>query len=110
MSPMKNLRRYSPEWRDQAVRMVREHETAYLTPRAAISKVARTLGCSTESLRTWMRKAEQETRLVRLTADERRRLKELERENRELKMSNDLLRRAADSFARAAFDRARWGP
>lgn len=106
---MKNLRRYSPEWRDQAVRMVREHETAYQTPRAAITRVAKTLGCSTDSLRTWVQKAEKEARLTRLTADERRRLKELERENRALKMSNDLLRRAADSFARAALDRAIWG-
>jgi transposase len=96
--------RFSPEVRRHAVEMVRDHGTA--PPSLAIELIAAKVGCSTAVLRQWMRRAERDSseRAV-LTADERRRLKELERENRELKRANDLLRKATAFFAQAAIDR-----
>ncbi len=98
--------RYSPEVRERAVRMVRDHEREYASQWAAIISIAEKIGCSGETLRNWVRQTERdEGRRPGLTTDERQRLKELERENRELKRANEILRKASAYFAQAELDR-----
>ena len=98
--------RYSPEVRERAIRMVREHGAEHPTQWAAIASIAGTLGCTAETLRRWVRQAERDTgHRVGLTTDERQRLKELERDNRELKRTNEILRLASAFFAQAELDR-----
>jgi transposase len=97
--------RYSPEVRERAVRMVREHGAEHPSQWAAIESIAGKLGCTTETLR-WVRQAERDTgQRAGLTTDERPRLKDLERENRELKRANEILRKASAFFAQAELDR-----
>jgi transposase len=106
MEPMARPNRYSPKVRERAVRMVREHGTEHASQWAAIVSIAAKLGCTAEPLRGWVRQAERETgHRAGLTTDERQRLKELERENRELKRANDILRKASAFFAQAELDR-----
>ena len=72
----------------------------------AIASIASKLGCTAETLRRWVRQAERDTgQRGGLTTDERQRLKELERENRELKRANEILRKASAYFAQAELDR-----
>jgi len=98
--------RYSSEVRERAVRMVREHGSEYPSQWAAIQSLAAKLGCTAETLRRWVRQAERDTgHRAGLTTEERQRLKELERENRELKRTNDILRKASAYFAQAELDR-----
>lgn len=98
--------RYAPEFRERAVRMVREHAAEYPSQWAAIESIASKLGCTGETLRQWIRQAERDAgQRGGLTTDERQRLKELERENRELKRTNDILRKASAYFAQAELDR-----
>ena len=98
--------RYSPEVRDRAVRMVREHEHEHSSQWAAITSIAQKIGCSGETLRNWVRQVERdEGRRPGLTTDEQQRLRELERENRELKRANEILRKASAYFAQAELDR-----
>ncbi len=98
--------RYSPEVRERAVRMVWEHESEHASQWAAISSIAGKMGCTAETLRKWVRQAERDQgRRPGLTTDERARLKELERENRELKRANEILRLASAYFAKAELDR-----
>ena len=98
--------RYSPEVRERAVRMVREHEKEHDSQWAAIRSIASKIGCSPETLRGWVRQAERDQGLrPGLTTEERQRLKDLERENRELKRANEILRKASAFFAQAEFDR-----
>ncbi len=98
--------RYSPEVRERSVRMVREHEAEHGSQWAAIRSMAEKLGCTAETLRRWVRQAERDGGLrPGLTTDERQRLKELERENRELKRANEILRKASAFFAQAELDR-----
>ena len=98
--------RYSPEVRERAVRMVREQAGEHPSPWAAMQAIAPTLGYTSETLRRWVRQAERDAGLrVGLTTDERQRLKELERENRELKRANEILRKASAYFAQAELDR-----
>jgi len=98
--------RYSPEVRERAVRMVREHEGEHGSQWGAIRSMAEKLGCTAETLRRWVRQAERDTGdRPGLTTDERVRLKELERENRELKRANEILRKASAYFAQAELDR-----
>jgi transposase len=88
--------------------MVREHGPAHASQRAAIQSIASKLGCTTETLRRWVRQDERDHgRRAGLTTDERERLKELERENRELKRTDEILRKASAFFAQAELDR-RW--
>ena len=98
--------KYAPELRERAVRMVFEHAHEHPSQWATIRSVAEKLGCTTEALRRWVRQAERDggTR-PGLTSDERQRLKELERENRELKRTNEILRLASAFFAQAELDR-----
>jgi len=98
--------RYSPEVRERAVRMVWEHESEHASQWAAISSIAGKMGCTAETLRKWVRQAERDQgRRPGLTTDEKARLKELERENRELKRANEILRLASAYFAQAELDR-----
>jgi len=98
--------RYSPEVRERAVRMVREHESDHGSQWAAICSIAEKIGCTAETLRKWVRRVERdEGRRPGSTTDEKERLKELERENRELRRANEILRKASAYFAQAELDR-----
>jgi transposase len=98
--------RYSREVQERAVRMVREHGPEHPSQWAAIQSIASKLGCTAETLRRWVRQDERDQgRRPGLTTDERQRLKELERENRELKRTNEILRKASAYFAQAELDR-----
>lgn len=98
--------RYSPEVRERAVRMVLEQEAQHPSQWAAIQSIASKIGCTAETLRKWVRQAERDSgRRPGLTTQERQRLKELERENRELKRANEILRKASAYFAQAELDR-----
>ncbi|EFA4556014.1 IS3 family transposase [Escherichia coli] len=99
--------RFSPEVRQRAVRMVLESQDEYDSQWAAICSIAPKIGCTPETLRAWGRQHERDTGGGDggLTTAERQRLKELERENRELRRSNDILRQASAYFAKAEFDR-----
>jgi transposase len=98
--------RYSPEVRERAVRMVRDHESDHGSQWAAICSIAEKIGCTAETLRKWVRQVERDEGLrPGLTTDEREHLKELERENRELRRANEILRKASAYFAQAELDR-----
>nr|WP_173399782.1 IS3 family transposase [Escherichia coli] len=92
--------RFSPEVRQRAVRMVLESQGEYDSQWAAICSIAPKIGCTPETLRVWVRQHERDTGGGDggLTSAERQRLKELERENRELRRSNDILRQASAYF------------
>ena len=103
---MTRATRYSPEVRERAVRMVLEHEHEHSSQWSAIVSIASKIGCTPETLRKWVRRTEVDTgRRGGLTSDERARIKELERENRELRRANEILRKAAAFFAQAELDR-----
>jgi len=98
--------RYSAEVRERAVRMLFEHEGEHESQWAAISSIAEKIGCTRETLRKWVRQAEINQGIRNgLTTSERERLKQLERENRELKRANEILRKASAYFAQAELDR-----
>ncbi|MBA2232895.1 IS3 family transposase [Escherichia coli] len=92
--------RFSPEVRQRAIRMVLESQDEYDSQWAAICSIAPKIGCTPETLRVWVRQHERDTGGGDggLTTAERQRLKELERENRELRRSNDILRQASAYF------------
>jgi transposase len=103
---MNTSKRYSPEVRERAVRMVFEHRADHDSQWAAIQSIAGKLGCTTESLRRWVRQAERDQgKRAGLTTDERGRLRTLERENQELRRANEILRKASAFFAQAELDR-----
>jgi transposase len=86
--------------------MVLEHANEHPSQWAAISSIAEKIGCAAETLRSWVRQAERnDGKRPGLTGDERTRLKDLERENRELKRANEILRLASAYFAKAELDR-----
>jgi transposase len=86
--------------------MVLEHTGEYSSQWAAINSIASKIGCTRETLRSWVRQAERDKGLrAGLTTDEHARLKELERENRELRRANEILRKASAFFAQAELDR-----
>jgi len=103
---MSTSKRYSPEVQERAVRLVFEHESEYDSQWAAIGSIASKIGCTAETLRKWVRQAERDQgKRSGLSSSERDRLKELERENRELKRANEILRKASAFFAQAELDR-----
>lgn len=97
---------YPKEFKERAVRLVSEQRGEYNSEWASIRSIADKMGCNAESLRSWVRQAQRDSgERDGLTTDERKRLKELERENRELKRSNEILRLASAFFAQAELDR-----
>ena len=93
--------RYPEEVRERAVRLVLEHAGEYASQWAAIESIAAKCGMTPETLRKWVRRAEVDSGArPGLTTEERQRLRELERENRELRRANEILKTAAAFFAR----------
>jgi transposase len=98
--------RFSQEVRERAVRLVFDHGNEYGSEWEAMGSIAEKIGCSAETLRKWVRQTEVDTgRRGGLTTAEQARIKELERENRELRRTNDILRKASAYFAQAELDR-----
>lgn len=98
--------KFSAEVRERAVRLVLEQQHEHGSQWAAMESIAPKVGCTAETLRKWVRRAERDSGMrAGLTSSERDRLKALERENRELQRSNEILRKAAAFFAQAELDR-----
>jgi transposase len=103
---MSTTKRYSPEVRERAVRMVFEHQSDHDSQWAAMESIASKIGCTAETLRKWVRQAERDQgRREGLTTDDRERLKGLEREVKELRRANEILKTASAFFAQAELDR-----
>ncbi len=103
---MKTNKRYAPEVRERAVRMVFEHRHDYSSQWETIESISSKIGCTAETLRRWVRQSEiDHGKRGGTSTSERERLKELERENRELKRANEILRTASAFFAQAELDR-----
>ena len=103
---MNKPKKYSREVRERAVRLVWEHEKDHDSEWAAIRSISEKIGCTAETLRKWVRQAERDAgRRPGLTTDERQKLKDLEREVRELRRANEILRKASAYFAQAELDR-----
>jgi transposase len=103
---MAKTKAFPPELRERAVRLLLEHEKEYPSRWAAIKSIAEKVGCSAEALRSWLNQAVKAgAEASGLTAGERERLSQLERENRELRRANEILRKASAYFAQAELDR-----
>ena len=102
METMGRSNRYAPEVRDRAVRLVFSQRGEYDSEWAAICSIASKFGCSSETLRLWVRQSERDQGLrAGLTSDQQVELTELRRENRELRRTNEILRKASAYFAQA---------
>jgi transposase-like protein len=103
---MRKTTTYSPEVRERAVRMVLENVNDYPSEWAAIESIAPKIGCVPQTLHSWVRKYQTDLgRRPGQTTEERERIKALERENRELRKANEILRLASAYFAQAELDR-----
>ena len=103
---MNRTKRYSPEVRERAVRLVVEHQHDHESQWATIESISAKIGCTAETLRRWVRRSEvDQGKRAGQSTTERERLKELERENRELRRANEILRKASAFFAQAELDR-----
>ena len=103
---MNKTKRYSPEVKERAVRLLYEQQSQHTSQWAAISSIASKIGCTPETLRAWLRQHERNHQLrTGLTDSDKERIKALERENRELRQTNEILRKASAYFAQAELDR-----
>ena len=103
---MSRANRYSPEVRERAVRMVLEHENEYPTQWQAIRSIAGKIGCSPDSLKAWLKRTQVDAGdLPGTTTEERERIKALEKEVKELRRANEILKTASAFFAQAELDR-----
>ncbi len=102
----KTMNKFSPEVRERAVRMVFDHEAETASRSAAIMSIAAKIGCAGQTLNEWTKKAEVDAgRKPGVTTDVAAKLKTLERENRELRQANEILRKASAHFAQSKLDR-----
>lgn len=103
---MNKSNKFSPEVRERAVRMVQEHRGEYPSLWAAVESIAPKIGCVPQTLLEWVRRTEIDagTR-PGMTTTEAQRIKELERENKELRRANEILKTASAFFAQAELDR-----
>lgn len=103
---MTKTNKFSPEVRERAVRLVQENRKEYLSLWAAVESIAPKIGCVPQTLLEWVKKSEIDAgQREGLTTDERERLKKLERENKELRRANEILKTASAFFAQAELDR-----
>lgn len=97
---------YTPELRERAVRMVREHRKDHPSLWATIEALAPMFGCAPQTLNEWVKKAETDAGVrPGLTSDERAKMKAMEREIKQLRQANEILRKASAFFAQAELDR-----
>lgn len=103
---MKKSPRFSPEVQERAVRMLMEAKGQYESEWAALQSIAAKIGCTAETLRKWVRQHERDSgQREGPTTTEHKRVKELEREVRELRKANEILKLASAFFAQAELDR-----
>jgi transposase len=103
---MSKSNRYSPEVRERAVRMVLEHEREYPSQWQAICSIASKIGCSPDSLKAWLQRSQVDAgEIPGTTTEERERIKALEKEVKELRRANEILKTASAFFAQAELDR-----
>jgi|TARA_R100000388_G_scaffold69741_1_gene50423 transposase-like protein len=103
---MKKQNTFSPEVRERAVRLVQEHRQDYQSLWAAVQSIAPKIGCNASTLLEWVKRSEVDSGVrAGVTTDERERMKALERENRELRRANEILKTASAFFAQAEIDR-----
>ena len=103
---MKKSNKFSPEVRERAVRMVQEHKGEYQSLWAAVESIAPKIGCVPQTLLEWVKRVEVDTGVREgVTTSEAQRVKDLERENKELRRANEILKLASAFFAQAELDR-----
>jgi len=103
---MNKSNKFSPEVRERAVRLVQEHRGEYSSLWSAIESIAPKIGCVPQTLLEWVKRAEVDAgKRPGTTTAEAQRIKDLERENKELRRANDILRTASAFFAQAELDR-----
>ena len=106
MSTGKSRPTYTPEFRERGVRLFNEQRPNYGSDHAAYMAIAPKLGCSPDTLRSWHHQSERDIgERVGMSSEDKARLKQLERENRELRTANEILKKASAYFAQAELDR-----